>query len=963
MDAAFLNQRDTALLTFLYVSLWRRGVARVTTSVDPVDDVILFSLPREAIDQQLWDVYRCYVEGDEWACMKKDSMPESVQLYLGMSRLALSAIDNRWPDAVNYINENFQCEELPFKHQVLYSLLTDWTSSKNQHKDYVEKYNNFCSNLYFVSQVRYSTAFPFKDAIDRYRNQGYDALPMQIYYLGMEKGDELVWPFAGTADFAPHLLGTSYRFRGCTSSKLDYYLGFMYLDVGFGVDSIYSFMSRDGNEYAYRPEDDVEDESTKLIRNIVQGENALNIDCPEVEEPNLPVDSCTLDDADWNWTLIQNGLKGFIRPNEKVDYMLVNFAPEMNLRMDEDAFFPISAMECQGDMMRECWERLSERGRMSIYLERSQYDNAKDSFLREAIDCGELSLMVWCKDGIIVQLDKRHTAQESVKLILAHRPESASEEIIFDYELIKAYDYLLDPRIYYDAELAAAAPEGFECVALSDLCTPITYSDKTQVAGEIKTLSFEHGGKLCSNNPYQYELNAEYAKGDSRTHHSDKKELFAQLLDKIAGGGLLKSRIVDEDELLVHMSLKNILECYPYWISTRLGSFGVKVTPPYSCFHWALDRHKVDPHYLIFEMNKPYFRDQLQAINSSEWGYHPEQMMLSLHVYMPKSKTPLERQQELVLIEQTKYLKEVSQGIGVDLQDIYKGKVTYLAPKTKLRGGRYEILGSLGQGGFGLTYKAWDNVDEKEVAIKEFFSSQFQKRSAENHHDVLPMVEYADMMEKALHKFDNEVRIIQVLNAQQNIIPIYDVFDENKTSYYVMEYLPHGDLESYAKRGLTEREVIRIIREVGEALRAIHGKQILHLDVKPSNVMMVQPGAHIRLIDFGFSRQFVNSHMDRSMCISSFGYSAPELTHTQHGELKPATDIYSLGAVLKHLLSLESDLSYMLPSNEAPSHFHAPQHTCISKPTLEAIRKAMMDRVEDRPQTIDEFLNLLPNFK
>ena len=223
------------------------------------------------------------------------------------------------------------------------------------------------------------------------------------------------------------------------------------------------------------------------------------------------------------------------------------------------------------------------------------------------------------------------------------------------------------------------------------------------------------------------------------------------------------------------------------------------------------------------------------------------------------------------------------------------------------------------------------------------------------------MVQCADMMEKALRKFDAEARVIQSLEGLQNIIHIYDVFDENKTSYYVMEYLPDGDLETYAKRGLTEREAVRIIREVGEALRAIHSKGILHLDVKPANVMMVQPGAHIRLIDFGFSSQFVDRHMDRSMCMVSLGYSAPELTG--HGELKPAADIYSLGAMLRHLLSLESGVSCFLRSKEAFSHFRAPQHTRISKQTLEAIRHAMMDRVEDRPQTIDEFLNLLPKFE
>lgn len=110
-----------------------------------------------------------------------------------------------------------------------------------------------------------------------------------------------------------------------------------------------------------------------------------------------------------------------------------------------------------------------------------------------------------------------------------------------------------------------------------------------------------------------------------------------------------------------------------------------------------------------------------------------------------------------------------------------------LQPNTLLQGGRYKIIKTLGQGAFGITYLAIQSGLEREVAVKEFFMKEFCERDSATSHVTLGMETSRDMVKRFRAKFIKEARNIAKLN-HPNIVRIIDVFEENGTAYYVMEY-------------------------------------------------------------------------------------------------------------------------------------------------------------------------------
>ena len=181
-----------------------------------------------------------------------------------------------------------------------------------------------------------------------------------------------------------------------------------------------------------------------------------------------------------------------------------------------------------------------------------------------------------------------------------------------------------------------------------------------------------------------------------------------------------------------------------------------------------------------------------------------------------------------------------------------------LAPGTTLQGGKYRIECVLGQGGFGITYLAVQDLLERRVAIKEFFMRDFCGRSEQTSEVTLGTnPNNKEMMERYLAKFLKEARTISQLN-QSHIIRIYDIFRENGTAYYVMEYIEGTSLSGLVKeRGaLPEEEAVQYIRAVAEALAYIHQRSINHLDVKPGNIMLRRADRQVFLLDFGLSKQY-----------------------------------------------------------------------------------------------------------
>ena len=223
-----------------------------------------------------------------------------------------------------------------------------------------------------------------------------------------------------------------------------------------------------------------------------------------------------------------------------------------------------------------------------------------------------------------------------------------------------------------------------------------------------------------------------------------------------------------------------------------------------------------------------------------------------------------------------------------------------------LQDGKYRILKVLGQGGFGITYLAIQVRLDRKVAIKEFFMKNFCERNETTRQVTLGTAGSREIVNSCRKKFWIEAKHIALLN-HPNIIRIIDVFDENSTSYYVMEYIEGGSLENkLGTTGLSMSEATRYILQVAETLKYIHKKNIAHLDIKPSNIML-NGNDEIVLIDFGVSKQYDFSTGEQTS-VSPVGCSsgyAPLEQYDPDGvkDFSPQTDIYSLGATYFKLLT------------------------------------------------------------
>ena len=272
-----------------------------------------------------------------------------------------------------------------------------------------------------------------------------------------------------------------------------------------------------------------------------------------------------------------------------------------------------------------------------------------------------------------------------------------------------------------------------------------------------------------------------------------------------------------------------------------------------------------------------------------------------------------------------------------------------------LQGGKYRIEKLLGQGGFGITYLAVQTGLNRKVAIKEFFMKEHCNRDADTSRVSVPSVGSRELVAKFKDKFIREAQMIYDLK-HQNIILIRDFFEENGTAYYVMEYHDGGSLGSLPLP-LTAEEASVYIRQVASALSYLHERNTMHLDVKPSNVLIDKEGNAV-LIDFGISKHYdYAGHQTSSTPVGiSKGYAPIEQYSQSTLEFNSATDIYSLGATLCKLLTGDTPPeASLLVSNPKLLIFPS----SVSEPMAALIRRCMSPSLAARPQSISEFLGML----
>lgn len=227
---------------------------------------------------------------------------------------------------------------------------------------------------------------------------------------------------------------------------------------------------------------------------------------------------------------------------------------------------------------------------------------------------------------------------------------------------------------------------------------------------------------------------------------------------------------------------------------------------------------------------------------------------------------------------------------------------------TKLHNGTLTIVRQLSSGGFGNTYEALNSFGIH-VAVKEFFLRDLTVRSGDRTTISVTNSDNIAIFEEQKNKFYREALRLYHLR-HPNIIRVYDRFEENGTAYYVMDYIAKGSLSDRLKKEqqpFSSEEVFRILDTLLSALEYLHKEDMLHLDIKPANIMITEKGELV-LIDFGASKTFMSNELTKiSLSHSTLAYTpgyAPVEQITQSSKFIGAwTDLYALGATMYKLLT------------------------------------------------------------
>ena len=281
-----------------------------------------------------------------------------------------------------------------------------------------------------------------------------------------------------------------------------------------------------------------------------------------------------------------------------------------------------------------------------------------------------------------------------------------------------------------------------------------------------------------------------------------------------------------------------------------------------------------------------------------------------------------------------------------------------LSVNSFLQGGKYRIVRYISSGGFGCTYEAEHVLLGKRVAIKEFFVKDFCNRDEHTCQVTVGTESKKGLVEKLRKKFIDEARALSGLH-HLGIVSVSDVFEENGTAYYVMDYINGCSLSDLVRREgpLSESRALGYIRQVCAALSYVHAHGRLHLDIKPGNIMIDQDGNAI-LIDFGASKQYDECDGENTSTLLGHtpGYAPLEQLGNDVVKFLPATDVYAVGATLYHLLTGVTPLS---ATRLASGESLPPLPDQVSATTRKAVKSAMCLNKMQRPQTVVDFLTML----
>jgi len=286
-----------------------------------------------------------------------------------------------------------------------------------------------------------------------------------------------------------------------------------------------------------------------------------------------------------------------------------------------------------------------------------------------------------------------------------------------------------------------------------------------------------------------------------------------------------------------------------------------------------------------------------------------------------------------------------------------------LSKGTTLQDGKYRIVEVLGVGGFGITYLAQMKtvaqgalgaIDSySNVAIKEFFMKTCCNRNGSTSAVSSSTEANEETFGIFRKKFEKEARILAKLK-HPGIVPVLEIFQENGTSYYVMEYVSGRSINQLLdEKGTFDiPTALHYINRVGEALTHVHKQNYLHLDIKPDNILVRNNGEPV-LIDFGGAKHFTETGDTESTTtppVHSDGYSPMEV-YSGINSFAPEADVYALAATFYKMITgirpakaLELSKSPLKFNDSIPSHIRY------------AITMAMQVLPDNRTKSVEEFL-------
>lgn len=279
-----------------------------------------------------------------------------------------------------------------------------------------------------------------------------------------------------------------------------------------------------------------------------------------------------------------------------------------------------------------------------------------------------------------------------------------------------------------------------------------------------------------------------------------------------------------------------------------------------------------------------------------------------------------------------------------------------LAPGIWLKN-RYMTGHVLGAGGFGITYLVFDSHTRQRYAVKEYFPAEWAVRRPGSKRITSNSQSKDEYYLHGRKVFADEANTLLELKGNPAVVNVIDYFQENGTSYLVMEFLDGATLQEYMKERNAPLPVAmanRTIWEIGNALVSIHGEMLLHRDVSPDNIMLTNQN-QLKLIDFGATRAYaLNSPKNMSVLVKP-GF-APLEQYSSSGVQGPWTDVYALAATYYYLVSGKKPPTAPERLTGTPLSSLRTLNPEISQTVEEAIRHALQTEWKNRPNNMRQFI-------